>query len=180
MRTRTTSAVLVAVVAFALADCSSGSSDSKAPDSPGGAVSQAAAARVIDAKAITEQLRAAVPTVTLTVAYTAATDPNGRLGRPHQYASKTAFADSHIPKAKAKDDADGRSDAISYGGTVEVFAEEADAKAWISYVDRATQAFGGLMAPDYLLRNGRYVIRVSHLLTPEQVAPYKAALGKLG
>lgn len=183
MRTRTTSVALVAVVAFALAGCSSSSGDSKGVDEPGvttpAGVTLKVAAKT-DAAAITKKLAKSVPTVTTTVVYTASNDPNTRLGRPHQYTSKTAFADSRIPKAKAKEDADGRSDAISYGGTVEVFAEEADAKAWISYVDKATQALGGLMTPDYLLRKGRYVIRVSHLLTPEQVAPYKAVLGKLG
>jgi hypothetical protein len=185
MRIRTTTGALAAVVAFALAGCSSGSSDSKAVDEPGVSATTAAgvAAKLapkVDAASVTKQVTAAIPSVKTTVVYTDATDPNGKLGRPHQYVSKTAFADSRISKAKAKEDANGRSDAISYGGTTEVFATEADAKAWVDYVDRIGQAVGGLVTPDYLLRHGRVVLRVSHLLTTAQVAEYKAVLAKLG
>lgn len=183
MRIRTTSAALAAVAAFALAGCSSGSSDSKGVDEPGvttpGGITLKVAAKV-DAISVTKQVTAAIPTVKTTVVYTDATDPNGKLGRPHQYVSKTAFADSRISKAKAKEDANGRSDAISYGGTTEVFATDADAKAWVDYVDQIGQAVGGLVTPDYLLRHGRVVLRVSHLLTTAQVAEYKAVLAKLG
>jgi hypothetical protein len=183
MRIRTTSVALTAVAAFALAGCSSGGS-SKAVDEPG--VSTTAAgipakiAAKVDAASVTKQVTAAIPTVKTTVVYTDATDPNSKLGRPHQYVSKTAFADSRIPHAKAKEDDGGRPDAISYGGTTEVFATEADAKAWVKYVDTVGQAIGGLVTPDYLLRQGRVVLRVSHLLTTAQVADYKAVLAKLG
>lgn len=183
MRIRTTSVALAAVVAFALTGCSSGGGDSKGVDEPGvttpGGITLKVAAKV-DATSVTKQVTAAIPTVKTTVVYTDATDPNGKLGRPHQYVSKTAFADSRISKAKAKEDANGRSDAISYGGTTEVFATDADAKAWVDYVDQIGQAVGGLVTPDYLLRHGRVVLRVSHLLTTAQVAEYKAVLAKLG
>lgn len=183
MRIRTTVAVFAAGAAL-LTGCSSGSS--KTPEEPGVATSAPAAVKAItgkqaDAAGITKQLAAAVPTVKLTVTYTEATDPNSRMGRPHQYVTKTAFADSRVSKnPKAKDEADGRSDAISYGGTVEVFATDADAKAWVGGIDKMGQAVSSLVTPDYLLRQGRYVIRASDLLTPGQVAGYKAVLAKLG
>lgn len=178
MRIRTAVVVLAAAVALALTGCSSSSSDSKAPDEPGITATKAAA-RTVDAAAIVGQLRAAVPTVSTTVEYTATTDPNGKLGRPHQYTSKVQFADSRIDQAKAKDASNGDKTDIAYGGTVEVFAAEADAKAWVAYVDKIGQAIGGLVTPDYLLRQGRYVIRASHLLTPDQVGQYKAVLAKV-
>ncbi|MEC3992266.1 hypothetical protein VSR01_01375 [Actinacidiphila sp. DG2A-62] len=183
MRIRTTAAVL-AVPAALLAGCSSGSSKS-APEEPGVATSAPATVKAItgkqaDAATVTKQLAAAVPSVKLTVTYTEATDPNSRMGRPHQYVSKTAFADSRVStNPKAKDEADGRPDAISYGGTVEVFAADADAKAWVDGIDKMGQAVSSLVTPDYLLRQGRYVIRASDLLTPGQVAEYKAVLAKL-
>lgn len=169
---------------MAAVGCSSSShGDSNSVAEPGTASTAPAAVltRNADALAITKQLAAAVPTVRLDIAFTAATDPNGKLGRPHQYTSKTAFIDSRIPAAKAKEDAaDGDHHPIAAGGTVEVFATDADAKAWIAYVDKIGQAFGGMVTPDYLLRHGRYVIRASHLLTPTQVDGYKAVLAKLG
>jgi hypothetical protein len=183
MRIRTATTALLVAGVLALTACSSSGSSNPTPDEPGVTATVTAAGQdkpaTLDAAAITDQLAAAVPTVTTTVAYTESTDPNKRMGRPHQYLSKTAFADSRVPKAKAKEQADGRSDAISYGGTVEVFATDADAKAWVDGIDTIGQAVGSFVTPDYLLRQGRYVIRASSILTPGQVDGYKAVLAKL-
>jgi hypothetical protein len=180
MRIRITAATMVAA-AILLTGCSSGSD--KGVDEPGvtsaAAVGAPKSAAEADAAAVTERLTEAIPTVKTTVVYTDASDPNGKLGRPHQYLSKTAFTDTRIPYAKAHADDNGRKDALSYGGTTEVFATDADAKAWVGYIDKIGQAVGGLVTPDYLLRNGRIVLRVSHVLTTAQVNEYKAVLAKL-
>jgi hypothetical protein len=78
----------------------------------GGPTTDLDAAGVI--KAITEQ---GLP-VTLTVTYTAETDPNKQLGRPNGYTSKASFTDSRISAA----DVAGRKEGdVGLGGSVEVF-----------------------------------------------------------
>jgi hypothetical protein len=185
MHTRTVTAAAALLSAGLLLTACSSSSDSKSTDEPGIATTAPAGIKAItqhpaDAASITKQLAAAVPAVALTVTYTETTDPNSKMGRPHQYVSKTAFTDSRVNKnPKAKAEAGGRPDAISYGGTVEVFSNDADAKAWVDGIDKMGQAVSGFVTPDYLLRQGRYVIRASDLLTPAQVGGYKAVLAKL-
>lgn len=135
-------------------------------------------APAVDAAAVTRQLAAAGLPVRLTVVYDAGTDPNGKLGKPQQYVSKTAFDDtrvSNLPKASA-DASRGRRDSISYGGTVEVFATAADAQGWAEYIDKSQQSMGTQIAPDHILRKGTVVVRVSHLLTPDQAKAYERAL----
>jgi hypothetical protein len=181
MHTRTAAAVLLAA-GLALTACSSSDSGSKNPDEPGVATTRGtlhAAAERLDAAGIMTKLTAAIPTAHKTIEYTAATDKNGKLGRPHQYTSKINFADTRVDQAKANDSSDGDKTDIAYGGAVEVFATAADAKAWVKYLDGIGQAVGGLVTPDYLLRQDRYVLRVSHLLTPDQVGEYKTVLAKL-
>lgn len=183
MRIRTIIVALSAAAVLSLAGCSSSSHDGgsgKGVAEPGTTTAAAVqAARTLDARAIAGKLTASIPTVSVTVEYTAASDPNKRLGRPHEYTSKLQFADSRVDQAQAKDDSSGDKTDIAYGGTVEVFTSAADAKAWVSYVDGIDKALGGMMAPDYVLRQGRYVFRVSHLLTPAQVGPYKTVLAGL-
>ncbi|MFF1874293.1 hypothetical protein [Kitasatospora herbaricolor] len=132
----------------------------------------------LDAAAVTQQLIRVIPTVKLTVTYDGTTDPNGKLGRPHQYVSKSAFDDTRVsglPKAK-EDESRGRRDSISYGGTVEIFATPEDARGWADYIDQGQQAMGSLLTPDYIFRNGTVVVRVSHLLTTEQASAYGRAI----
>ncbi|MFD9124208.1 hypothetical protein [Kitasatospora sp. NPDC059571] len=119
-----------------------------------------------DAQTITRQLTTKGLPVKLTVTYDATTDPDGQLGKPHQYVSRTAFDDTRVADSpKAKEDATGhRRDSISYGGTVEVFASADDA------------ASAGPAGPDYTYRHGAVVVRVSHLLTPDQARAYETAL----
>lgn len=183
MRIRTTTAALCTAAVLAVAGCSSsGSSDKATPAEPGvtaPATGGKAAAATLDAAALVKRLAAAVPTVSRTIEYTDSTDPNHRLGRPHQYTSKIQFADSRVDRAKAKEQADGDTTDIAYGGTAEVFATAADAKAWVAGIDKVGQAMGTLLTPDYLLQQGRYVIRASSVLTASQVADYKAVLAEL-
>ncbi|MFB9364898.1 hypothetical protein [Kitasatospora albolonga] len=182
MRLRATAAIaaaLLAATACSSIDTSTPAAapalNSAAPSGP--TASTSAARRAPDAKTVTERLAKTLP-VKLTVTYDATTDPNGKLGRPHQYLSKTAFDDTRVsnsPKAK-EDESKGRRDSISYGGTVEVFATPEDAETWMRYVDSMQAAFGALVTPDYLYRSGVTVVRVSHLLTAEQAKAYEAAI----
>lgn len=182
---RTTLTLLTASLLAATAACSSSTSDkpaaAPAPATAGGtpvSTGTPSPAAALDAAAITAKLAKAGLPVKLTVTYTAATDPNGKLGRPHQYMSKTAFDDSRVadlPKAK-EDESGGRRDSISHGGTVETFSTPEDAKAWADYVDHIGQAVGGLITPDYVFVKGATVVRVSHLLGADQAKAYETAI----
>lgn len=180
MRRSMLTALAITAATVALASCSSSAQrvtvlPTSAASSPVAARSQSATP---DAAAVTAKLTTAIPSVKLTVTYDATSDPNGRLGRPHQYTSKTAFDDTRVSgTAQAQGDAtQNRRDSISYGGTVEVFPTADDAAAWVKAIDIEQQAFSGLVRPDYMYQHGKVVARVSHLLTPDQAAAYDRAI----
>lgn len=135
----------------------------------------------MDASAVFKALAAAVPTAKLTWTGTAENDPNHLLGRPNQYTSKIGFADSQIP---ADDTGFGggssvyKTGDVQLGGSVEVFPNPADAAARAKYVEAVTKAVQMFAEYDYV--QGDVVLRLSHFLTPDQAAKYKAALDKLG
>ena len=133
----------------------------------------------LDAADVFKALAAAVPTAKLTWTGTAANDPNHLLGRPNQYTSKIAFADSRIPSS---DTSFGGSSAyktgdVQLGGSVEVFSKPGDAEARAKYVEAVTKSVQMFAEYDYV--RGDIVLRLSHFLTPDQAAAYKAALDKL-
>jgi hypothetical protein len=99
------------------------------------------------------------------VAYTAETDPNHLLGRPAQYTSKVNFHDGRLPRA-AKYDTTG-------GGSIETFANHADAVRRFKYVEAIAQS---PMFAEYDYLNGTVLLRLSSVLTPKQAAAYKRVL----
>jgi hypothetical protein len=179
MRVRTTLTLAAAVLAASTA-CTTMSAGTGTPAAAKSSAAPAPAppAKATDAAGITRQLTTKGLPVKLTITYDATSDPNGRLGRPHQYLSKTAFDDTRVADSpQAKEDATkDRRDSISYGGTVEVFPNADDATVWVKYVDGAQQALGGLIRPDYIYQHGAVVVRVSHLLTPDQAKVYEKAI----
>lgn len=185
MRARTTFAV--ASLLLTATACSSTASPAAPAAPPAASIQPTAAAsapsspsaKAFDAAAVTAKIAKAIPSVKLTVTYDATSDPNGKLGRPHQYSSKTAFDDTRVSNdPKAKDASrEGRRDGIAYGGTVEVFPTVEDAEAWVKYIDGVGKALGSLVTPDYVYRQGAVVVRVSRLLTPEQAAGFEKAIG---
>ena len=117
------------------------------------------------AKDVVEAFKAKGLPVAEVVDFTAETDKNGDLGRPHQYTSKTSWHDSRLPA-----DPDGPS--VPSGGSVEFFANDADAKLRFDYLDEIQKAMGALVGNDYMFLHGRVFIRVSEKLTPEQAGAY--------
>ena len=97
--------------------------------------------------------------------YDATTDPNAMLGRPGGYTSKASWADSRVG------DEPGTSD----GGTVEVFPTDAEATNRSSYIASVTK--GLPMLAEYRWQSGAALIRVTHMLTPEQAERYHEAFG---
>ncbi|MFF1909990.1 hypothetical protein [Kitasatospora sp. NPDC058218] len=129
-------------------------------------------AAALDASTALAKLTTAIPSIKIVKAYTAEDDPNHLLGRPSQYTSKTAFSDSRIKAV----DVDGQdADAIIRGGSIEVFATEADAAARAGYLAGIIKALPLALEYDYVVR-GTVLIRASHLLTPDQAKALEAAL----
>lgn len=159
MPNRAATALLTATAAGCLlASCSSADSSTSAP----------APARTADQ--VVSTLTGKIPTVKLVKAYTAEDDPNHLLGRPNGYTSKAAFADSRVPADQLQgDDADD----TDRGGSVEVFPDEAGAKTRMDYIQTVTKGLPGAAEYDYVV--GAVLVRVSHLLTPDQAAGYQAA-----
>lgn len=123
-----------------------------------------------DATAIVAKFKTEGLPVGSTLTYTAASDANHLLGRLGGYTSKTSWTDTRIP---ADQTAGLDSGSVGYGGSVEVFADDADAKARAAYLSTILKAMP-IIGTEYEYRNGNVLIRVSGLLTPEQAAAYKA------
>lgn len=92
------------------------------------------------------------------VVYTATTDPNHLLGRQGEYTSKASWA------GYANDNASG-------GGSIEVFANVADAQARLTYLQAFKPPFGD--GYDYLA--GTALLRLSADYTPGQAQTIRAA-----
>jgi hypothetical protein len=124
------------------------------------------------AEQVIARLAPKIPTARLSIVYNAQTDPNELLGTPNAYLSKAAFTDTRIDPAQANDTETG---SIELGGSVEVFKDEADARARKQYLD---QTIAGLPidASEYSHLRGPVLLRLSRRLTPEQAAEYEAAL----
>ncbi|MCU1681949.1 MAG: putative secreted protein [Amycolatopsis sp.] len=143
----------------------------------GGSAASAPAAnsaKAPTADEVTTTLIGKIPTVKLVKAYTAADDPNHLLGRPNGYTSKTAFADNRVPADQVEGSA---ADDTTRGGSVEVYADAAGAKTRMDYIQAIGKASPLFSEYDYV--NGGVLVRVSHLLTPDQATNYEAATKSL-
>ncbi|MEV0277297.1 hypothetical protein AB0I22_13060 [Streptomyces sp. NPDC050610] len=173
---RPAAAVLLAAACL-LTACSSSDGDStKATASPSQAAKQQEKkATTPTAKEVGDKLTTAIPTHKTIVVYTEASDPNHLLGRPGGYASKTAFADSRIPKTETDGE---RPDAIVRGGSIEAYPDEAGAKVRRDYLAALAKTNPLMKEYDYL--HGTAVLRVSAVLTPTQAKEYEKALATIG
>jgi hypothetical protein len=133
----------------------------------------AATSTPIDAAAVVEHLKASNQPIGRTDVYNAETDPVSRLGRPNQYVGKAIFHDTRLPLVLQQGQ-----DVISFqnsGGIVEIFADAGDLKARIESLELARKQFPAAF-PEYQYSKGLILIRLGHVLTPEQAAGYEAAL----
>lgn len=161
MPNRAVTTLAAAAACALLAGCSS---------SPGSPASSSAAAAA-SADQVVATLTGKIPTVKLLKAYTAEDDPNHLLGRPNGYTSKAAFTDSRVPADQVEG---AEPDATERGGSVEVFADEAGAKTRADYIQAITKSLPAAAEYDYLA--GPVLVRVSHLLTPDQAKNYETAI----
>jgi hypothetical protein len=165
IRIRTATAATTALLAITLVGCSNDSGDDKA----------AAASKSLTARSAFQKISAAVPSAKLTGTVTAENDPNHLLGRPSQYTSKITFSDSRI---SASDVSGTEKGDVGRGGSIEVFASAADAKARAEYIQSVTKSLPALTEYDYI--HGTMLVRVSHYLAPKQASEYKSAAATLG
>lgn len=96
-------------------------------------------------------------------------DENQLLGRPNQYISKAFFYDAAHPVNEAE--------FIDPVHTVEVFSEEADAKARKDYVELVTKDTPFLI--QYQVLEGKILLRMNKAMLPAEVSEYEAALKAL-
>lgn len=133
----------------------------------------------VTAASVLDGLKAAIPTITKTIVYTAENDPNSRLGRPGQYTSKAGFHDSRVPAREVE--FEGEPFAVRRGGDIEVFPDEGGAKERAEYIDGLVNRSGGIpgLQPEYIYRRGKVLLRVSGALTPAVAGEYEKVLASV-
>jgi hypothetical protein len=171
--TRTATVIALAAAGLLLAGCSG--STPKADGRPATAASTNAStagepASTNDADGAFKAIAVAVKTAKLTGTVTAENDSNHLLGRPGQYTSKITFSDSRI---KTADTHGVKAGDVQLGGSIETFANNADAQTRAKYIQTVTKNIPALIEYDYV--HGASVIRVSQLLTPAQAKEYDTA-----
>ena len=127
----------------------------------------------VDAQMVLKALKGDMLPIGDVAVFTAENDPNSLLGRPNQYVSKVSFVDLRIgSETEAPEDI-----GVSEGGSIEVFANEADAKARYDYVTSVTKMMP--MLAEYGYQVGNVYLRLSKELTPEQAREYEISLLKI-
>ncbi len=127
----------------------------------------------INAGSVVEHFQASGLAIGRVDVYDVETDPTKRLGRPGQYVGKANFQDSRLPLVLQQGQ-----DVISFqnsGGIVEVFSNTDDLEDRQKALDLARQQFPAAF-PEYQYSNGVVLLRLGHVLTPDQAAEYEAAL----
>lgn len=99
---------------------------------------------------------------------TAENDGNKLLGRPGQYTSKVFFYDARHPKPPSGDAGE---------NTIEVFANDSDAKTRHDYIVEVTK--GMPMLIQYSELRGPVLARFDKEMLPAEFEEYKAALAKV-
>ncbi len=156
----------------ALAGCGGGDAGS-APATGTSRVASTEQAKALTAEQVANVLRSAGAPLTVTLVYTAESDPNKLLGRPGGYTSKIAFSDSRIPPAELGEGV--APDAIERGGSVEVYPTRAGAAARAQFIQAALQGAQGVLGSEYDYTAGPVLVRVTGTLTPAQAGVYQRA-----
>jgi hypothetical protein len=127
----------------------------------------------VDAQMVLKVLQGDMLPIGDVAVFTAENDPNSLLGRPNQYVGKISFVDLRI----GSEIEDPEDIGVSEGGSIEVFANEADAKARYDYVTSVTKMMP--MLAEYGYQVGNVYLRLSKELTPEQAREYEISLLKI-
>lgn len=170
--TSTVAVVLVAACALVAGCSSSGGGSGKATADAGSR--QQVAVGLQTAEQVAANLEQGVSTMTTTVVFTAATDPDHLMGKAHGYLSRVAFTDSRVQPVDVAGDK--RYD-VARGGTVETFATPAQAHARAKSIEEGS--LGPVASGEYHYYVGGSLIRVSEILTALQAQDYASAVQQL-
>ena len=96
------------------------------------------------------------------IVYDENTDENGLLGRPNQYISKVNFADTRLEQFDP---------ASPNGGTIEVFTSASDLIRRKAHNEMVMEKYP--IFTEYLFVHGKYIMRLSKDLSPEQAKEYE-------
>jgi hypothetical protein len=131
-------------------------------------------AQAMDAATALATLKDAGLPITDSAVITETNDANDLIGRPGQYVSKVAFADSRlgVPIDPAEPGNEG-------GGSIEVFADDAEAQARSDYIQETLQSLGPIAGTEYHYLAGPILVRVTGELPPSVAAEYGAAVADL-
>ena len=136
----------------------------------------------MDATQVTQSLKDAGLPIEEIKTYTEENDPNGLVGRPNGYISKSGFVDSsQLDKYNSMiefEEKCGNGDSSiaveprNYGGTVEVFANEEDCKKRAEYLETLSSSGAAFLA-EYSYRNKNVLLRLVKEITPDDAAKYE-------
>ena len=180
---RSTTLMTFAVAAVLTTGCSGSSDDAVAGDAAATSSSAAASeptagnsstGEAVGAETILLALQDSGLPITDSATVTEANDANNLIGRPGQYVSKVAFADSRI--GSPIDHARPVNDA---GGSIEVFASAADAQTRSDYIQQTLQDLGPVAGTEYHYLSGTALVRVTGELPPSAAEEYESAVAGL-
>lgn len=153
-----------AFASLALVSC--GQDESK---SQGRAATPAAVEAPKDAAAVGEALREQGIDLQDVAVLDEKSDTNNLLGRPGQYTSKIFFHDARHPKTPESGD--------EFEGTIEVFANAADAQKRRDYIEQVTSGMPMLLQYQFL--RGNVLVRLPKAFAPSETKSYEDALAKI-
>lgn len=180
---RKTIIMTITAVAALTAGCSSSAeevpvaapSTTAAAPVPSSAAAPTTTAESLDAAAVLAELQSAGLPITDSAAVTETNDANNLIGRPGQYVSKVAFADSRV--GQPIDQAAPGNDA---GGSIEVFATASDAQKRSDYIQKSLANLGPAAGTEYHYLTGTALVRVTGVLPPSAAAAYETAVAAIG
>lgn len=163
---------VLAIVAFAVSGCAVNTAPEQiVPSGPTVKLatrSVAAPAQIqLSASQVAKTIAAKVPDMKASTIFTAATDPNKRLGRPGGYTSKVDFTDARVTDAKT-------GKGVDLGGSIEVFPTTGEAQKRSDYIQGILQG-APMFGTEYHYLSGGALVRVTGTLTPDQAAEYEDA-----
>ena len=180
---RKTLIMTITAVAALTAGCSSSAEEGTvaAPSTtavapaPSSAAAPTTTAASLDAAAVLAELQGAGLPITDSAAVTETNDANKLIGRPGQYVSKVAFADSRV--GQPIDQVAPGNDA---GGSIEVFATASDAQTRSDYIQKSLASLGPAAGTEYHYLAGTALVRVTGVLPPSAAAQYETAVAAIG
>ncbi|MGQ0679474.1 MAG: hypothetical protein ACT4OM_07445 [Actinomycetota bacterium] len=126
----------------------------------------------VDPNAVLNHLKAAGLPVGRVDAYNAENDPFKLAGRPDRYIAKVVFADTRHNAEPCQ-----KIEVLPWdecGGTIEVFASAGDLSKWKAAIVLAREGTPNA-PPEYRYEKDLSLLRLGHVLTPEQAKAYEAA-----